>query len=100
MQMKRSYRVSTVAFGIAASVVVFLSALLTYAKERYVPLHDMMAGLTGHHWVTHSLADLFLFLLLGILFRKKSFQNINPVSLLFWSVLISVGIVGATYLPY
>ncbi len=98
--MKQSYRTSTVSFGIAASVVVFLSALLTYAKERYAPLHDLMVGLTGHHWVTHSLADLLLFLLLGTLLRKKRFQNINPMPLLLWGILISVGMLGVVYLPF
>ena len=98
--MKRPYRPYTVSFGIAASVVVLLSALLTYAKEHYAPLHDLMAGLTGHHWVTHTLADLLLFLLLGILLRKSTLRNINPRSILFWSVLVSTGILGVVYLPF
>ena len=98
--MQRNYRSWTVSFGMAASVVVLFSALLTCAKERYAPVHDLMAGLTGNHWMTHSLADLLLFLFLGVMLRKKSFQNINPKPLLIWSVLISVGILGLLYLPY
>jgi len=45
------------------------SALLAARKDAYPPLNTFMSHLTGHHWVTHGLAVLLVFLGLGWLFR-------------------------------
>lgn len=56
---------TTTAFGLAAAIVAVFSTLLTWAKEAYVPLHDFMASLTGHHWTTHGIVDVLLWIAIG-----------------------------------
>lgn len=97
--MKQRYRPYTISFGMAVSIVAVLNALLTYLKERYTLVHDLMVNLTGHHWVTHSLIDLLLFFVIGVLFQKNMFQKINLNVVLLWSILISLGILVMVYLP-
>jgi hypothetical protein len=50
-----------------------------------------MASLTGHHWITHGLADLILFIGLGLIFMNSSMvEKINPnrlISILIWAVV-------------
>jgi hypothetical protein len=55
------------AFGISAAVAIVFNTVLAWVKDAYDPLNAAMAAMTGHHWITHSLADLAVFLLLGCL---------------------------------
>jgi hypothetical protein len=57
---------STTAFGVSLAVTSVASALLVVAKELSPNLvMPLMKRLTGHHWVTHSLVALILFVVLG-----------------------------------
>jgi hypothetical protein len=78
------------AFGVAAAVTVVFNVVLAFIKDAYAPLNTFMANLTGHHWVTHGLADLLLFLLLGWLFTARGI----PARGLTESLVVAVG--GAT----
>ena len=53
------------AYGLAAAITVLFNVVLAFVKEAYAPLNTFMAQLTGHHWITHGLADILVFLLLG-----------------------------------
>lgn len=59
------------AFGVAAAVTIVFNTLLAWTKDAYEPLNAFMASLTGHHWITHGLADVVLFGLLGWLFVAR-----------------------------
>ncbi len=56
---------TAVAFGTSAAVTLLFNTLLTWVKEAYEPVHSLMASVTGHHWWTHGLIDVAVFLLLG-----------------------------------
>ena len=45
------------AFGMAAIVTILFNTLLAWIKDAFDPLNDVMALLTGHHWITHGLFD-------------------------------------------
>jgi hypothetical protein len=61
----------TVSFGLALAVTSLLSALLVVLKElNEETVLAWMKVATGHHWVTHGVLDLVLFLLLGIVFAQ------------------------------
>jgi len=60
------------AFGLSASITVVFNVLLAFVKDSYPPLNAFMTQLTGHHWRTHGLADVILFVLLGLLFMNQS----------------------------
>jgi hypothetical protein len=62
---------TTKAFGVALAITSVLSALLVVAKE--LSQHTVMVWMkkmTGHHWVTHGLLALVLFLILGFVLTK------------------------------
>jgi len=65
----------TVGFGLSAAIVIIFNGLLVIVKETYQPLFKFMAGLTGHHWTTHGIFDILLFLILGFLFSNSNWQN-------------------------
>ncbi len=56
---------NTFAFGWSLAIVSILSSLLVVLKERSEPVMGLMKAATGHHWITHGLIVLLLFLLLG-----------------------------------
>lgn len=83
---------SATGFGVSYAITSILSALLVVLKERSGAVHDGLAAITGHHWVTHGLLDLVVFLVLGlVLSRICSGMRMTA------NVLIMI-IVGATVL--
>lgn len=88
---------ASTAFALSAAIACLFNTALAWAKDAYAPLNKFMASLTGHHWVTHGLADCVVFLGLGLLIMNTPVANrINPdrlVSILIWSVVgASVGL--------
>jgi ribose/xylose/arabinose/galactoside ABC-type transport system permease subunit len=60
---------SSIAFGLSLAITSVASALLVVAKELSPKLVMVgMKRLTGHHWVTHSLLAVVLFVVLGFAF--------------------------------
>ena len=55
----------TVSFGLSLAITSVASALLVIAKEERPALMMSMQSATGHHWATHSLFALVLFLAVG-----------------------------------
>lgn len=61
----------TSGFALAAAVAILFNTALAWAKDASAPLTAFMTSLTGHHWTTHGLADLILFVALGFLFANS-----------------------------
>jgi hypothetical protein len=59
------------AFGLSAAITAVFNVVLAFIKDAYAPLNTFMAHLTGHHWRTHGLADLIVFLVLGWIFLAR-----------------------------
>jgi hypothetical protein len=55
----------TVSFGVSLVITCLLSAVLVVFKELNEPLLNWMKHVTIHHWVTHGVFDLIVFLVLG-----------------------------------
>ena len=71
-------RVSAAA-ALSLAVTVLLSTLLVWAKESHEPLHAFMASLSGHHWTTHGIAAVALFVLLGVLIHQLGWaERLSP----------------------
>ena len=80
---------TTKAFGVALAITSVLSALLVVAKE--LSQHTVMVwmkNLTGHHWVTHSLMAILLFVVLGLVLGKD--LKINGTRLI---VILACGVI-------
>jgi hypothetical protein len=62
------------AFGASAIATILFNTALAWIKDAFDPLNDLMARLTGHHWITHGLADVALFLVLGIILTRQGYR--------------------------
>jgi hypothetical protein len=63
----------TVSFAVSLGITCVLSALLVVLKE--LSEHSVlvwMKGATGHHWITHGLFDLIVFVVLGLLLARAN----------------------------
>jgi hypothetical protein len=82
---------ASAAFALAAAIACLFNTALAWAKDAYAPLNQFMASLTGHHWITHGLADFVVFVGFGLIFMNTSVTDkINPgrlVSILVWCVV-------------
>lgn len=59
-------------FGLSFLVASIFNGLLIVAKENYAPLKAGMKSLFGHHWTTHGIFVIVLFLALGYIFSKTN----------------------------
>ena len=83
------FSAASAAFGLSAAITIFFNTLLAWVKDAYEPLNTAMAHLTGHHWITHGLVDLAVFIFLGLVFLSTGLaRRIDPNRLVF-------GLVGA-----
>lgn len=58
---------------------VAFNTALAWIKDAYDPLNTFMASLTGHHWITHGLADVVVFVVLGFVFISTgTAERMNP----------------------
>ncbi len=64
-------RDKTAGFGVSYAITSILSALLVVLKESSEGVHDGLTAVTGHHWVTHGLLDVIVFLVLGFVLAGR-----------------------------
>ncbi len=66
---------AAVGYGLSAAITVVFNVVLAFIKDSWPALNSFMASLTGHHWRTHGLADVILFILLGWFFTSRGVQG-------------------------
>jgi hypothetical protein len=82
---------TSAAFGAAAGLTALFNAALACLKDAYQPLTNLMNAMAGHNWTTQSLADILLFVGLGLaLSNIRTFRRIRSDYL----VLFVVGAVA------
>jgi hypothetical protein len=59
---------ASAAFGVAAAVTALFNTALACIKDAYHPLNNVMNDIAGHNWTTQALADIILFVGLGLIF--------------------------------
>jgi len=81
------------AFGLSAAVTIVFNTVLAWIKDAYDPLNSFMASLTGHHWTTHGLADIAVFLILGFILMQRgfSFDGTRLAALVAGAVIVGGG---------
>ena len=62
------------AFGMAAAVAIVFNTLLAWVKDAYDPLNELMKAMMGHHWRTHGVADLVVFVVVGFVLMSRGFR--------------------------
>jgi hypothetical protein len=90
---------TTIAYGVGASVAVLFNTLLAWVKDSFEPVNTAMAKMTGHHWTTHGLAVVLVFLIVGFLLSRSHEDALKgpfaPIVVLCGSVVLAgLGLVG------
>jgi hypothetical protein len=62
---------TAIGFGLSAAITCVFNTLLAWIKDAYEPLNTFMASLTGHHWTTHGIVDVLLFIALGFVLTNS-----------------------------
>jgi hypothetical protein len=65
----------SVGFGVSFLITSIFNGLLVVAKESYPPLMNWMKSLSGHHWITHGIFDIVLFIVLGYALSKTDLDK-------------------------
>ncbi|MGL1893053.1 MAG: hypothetical protein OCD02_15570 [Spirochaetaceae bacterium] len=78
-------------YSLSFFITAITTAILVVLKESFSGLHDVMAIMTGHHWVTQGIFTIVLFYALTFLFHKKDYRftlkkNLN---FLIWGTVLS-----------
>jgi hypothetical protein len=60
----------TISFGLSLALASVANGLLVIAKEKIPAVLAGMQKLTGHHWISHCVIILGLFLFFGWLFAR------------------------------
>jgi hypothetical protein len=80
-------------FGLAAAVTALFNTALACTKDAYHPLNELMNGIAGHNWTTQALADVLLFVGLGLIFSAihvtEKMKPNSLISFLVAAVMIS-----------
>src|SRR4051794_4461313 len=61
---------ASAASALSASVAIIFNTLLAWLKDTVPAVNSAMAAVSGHHWTTHSLLDLIVFVGLGFYFMS------------------------------
>jgi hypothetical protein len=95
---------TTIGFGLSAAVMSILNAALVIFKEMTPPLKKAMADTMGHHWTTHGVVALGLFLVLGFVLagavRPESWGADKLGKTILWSVLLGAVALAVFYLVH
>jgi hypothetical protein len=82
------------AFSVAAAITLVFNAVLTIVKDSSEPLNNFMAGVLGHHWITHGVLIIVVYLVLGWVLTKSEVVRGLSDSTLIGSVVIATLING------
>ncbi|MHB8111737.1 MAG: hypothetical protein ACYDHW_17080 [Syntrophorhabdaceae bacterium] len=90
---------TTIGFGLSAAVANILNILLVIFKELTPSLRQAMAAATGHHWITHGVIVVGLFIIFGFVFsgiiKSKSWGANKLSRMILWSVIVGGSLLGA-----
>ena len=63
---------NSVSFGLSLAIASIVNAVIVCVKEKNETMMNGMKKLTGHHWVTHTVIVLAVFVLFGIIFGRMN----------------------------
>jgi len=92
------------AFAVSAAITILFNTAVACAKDAYHPLKLFMASLSDHDWTTQGLADVILFVGLGLIFLKvaavEKFNSGRLISFLVGSAVVAGVGLFAWYVLY
>ena len=85
---------TSAAFGMAAAITALFNTALAWMKDAYHPLTKFMNAIAGHNWTTQGLADVILFVGLGLIFSGTHATEEVPANRLISFLAVAVVIAG------
>ena len=93
----QTFSKQTIGYGIAAIIAILANSALVIIKEENPAVKAFMKQLLYHHWISHGVAVLLVFLVLGFILtrmaRSSGARWLTP-SLVAASALGALGIVA------
>jgi hypothetical protein len=87
------------AYGIGAAVAILFNTALAWVKDSYESLNTAMAHTLGHHWTTHGVIVVAVFVLVGYgLSRRKNDVMTGQTPI--YALVISVAAAGLGLLAW
>jgi len=90
-------------FGLSLVVTNLLSAVILLFKELNANVMSAMKAALGHHWTTHVVILLVVFVVLGFIFSGMKlgtkWDSQKMMKYIIWSVIISGVITAGFFLP-
>jgi len=87
----------TSSFALSYAVTAIFNAIVVWLKEAIPAVHDGMAAILGHHWITHGVLDLIVFFALGYYLTSRGYRTSGSmaVNYLIWGTILGgVMVVG------
>ncbi|HTW63680.1 MAG TPA: hypothetical protein VME17_03650 [Bryobacteraceae bacterium] len=91
---------TTSGFALAAAVTVLFSTVVACVKDANAPFKAFMKSLTDHDWTTQGLADVLLFVTLGLIFTRLKVAPGHLTAILIASVVAASLGLGLWYALY
>ncbi len=90
---------ATAGYTLSAAIAILFNTGLTVVKELYPSVNATMKAMLGHHWTTHGVLVVLVFLVLGFLLSRLSFSTRMSGRSLSWIIALAtlvggLGIVG------
>lgn len=90
-----------IAFGYAFVVAALFNTLLVVTKEEIGPVKAWMADVSGHHWITHGIVVLILFIVVGLYMQEKAARartnELQMAQWVLWTTVLSGVIIAGFY---
>ena len=90
-------------FGLSLIITSLLNAVILLVKETNDAVMKAMKAALGHHWTTHGVTVIIVFVLLGFIFSNMKLETKWDYHKMFkyiiWAVIISAAVCAGFYLP-
>lgn len=89
------------ALSLSTIFAIILTVVLTVWSELSKSFKDILAGITGHHWVTKGVFAFAAFLILYFIFGKISDKNLNvwaEVKKVVWTAVLGILVISGFFI--
>jgi uncharacterized membrane protein YcfT len=94
----------TAGFGLSLVVTSLLNAVILLIKETNDSVMSAMRAALGHHWTTHGVIVITVFVVLGFIFSslklEKRWDSHKMLKYIIWATILSGAIVAGFFLPH
>ena len=87
------------AYGIGAAVAILFNTILAWLKDSYDSLNTAMAHTLGHHWTTHGVVVVAVFVLVGYVLSRRPGDLLSGDAPIY-ALVISVAAAGLGLLAW